>query len=65
MELASRYMVRMGLPQLTRRLTSKKVRGRVTCASDNVPYPTGGAVLGWIDSLLGLLAKVLKAFMKW
>lgn len=75
MELADHCVVRIGLPQLTRRLTSEKELAWVICASDVCALPTapvdaalsnrGRWVLCWSHSLLGLLAKVLKAFMKW
>jgi len=75
MELADHRVVRTGLPRLTRRPTSERELGGVICASDACALPTapvdaalsyrGRWVLCWIDSLLGLLAKVLKAFMKW
>ena len=59
---------RMGLPQLARRPASKKELG-CRCVREGQrlclrPRPTGGAVLFQIDSLLGLLGRVLKAFRK-
>lgn len=65
---------RMGLPKLTRRLTSKKELGWVICASHvGSTYSAckchlvlqGALFFVGLTLFLGLIAIVLKAFVKW